>query len=435
MTIDYQKIVLRYLFQNSKGRFYIQHLDESIFDDKVDKAVFVLLKEYYKVYDVKPSEPNIKFFLEKNSLNHDFDFIEKLKGIISKYYIALDPDQQIIEDTLLDMCRKKMLKEIFINNVSLIESGDDQFFKRLYKDVSRVTNLDAESTDSNGVFLSDEITILEESVQSHPTLLRQLNRMTGGGGFKIPELIIFLAGPKCFKTGIMLNLALDFTEWGLNVFYADFENGVHALKERVDQRLLHCGEGDVDKHRGILSEIKQKRKMLRCGDIRFERFKARKDTLDAVEAALDKLKIEHDWEPDVIIYDYIDLAEAPREAGKDKRLKIQHNYHQAININEERGTFSISISKMKANSFNNEFATIRDFGEDSEKAYNCHRSFYISRTEEDIERGLARIFALVQRQGISFSKKVYCPIKINEEIQMIEEIDIERVSEEEITDL
>lgn len=411
-----QQNILKYLLQDDKAKNIVQHLDEKIFDEVIDKAIFIEIHKYYKKYNTNPNKDNFLYFIQKHN-NIDPESWKILTDRISRYYYPIR-DTEIVQERIVDYAKRKLIKQLFIDNIGRIDSSDETIFSNIYKEVNKITNIDIGENYEILDFDDRKPRSIEDSI-SHPTFLQQLNSMTNVGGFKKPELISFLAGPKCFKTGILLNIAYHYRLAGLNVFYADFENGAQQLMDRLDQRMMNMQSNEVIYNEALSKQIRTKQKITGAGSIKIVKFRARKDSLNEVESVLDKLKIDG-WEPDVIFYDYLDLANAPGEP--DRRNKIQFNYHQAITINNERNTFCFTISKMKQEGFNKEFASISDFGEDSEKAYNCHASFYISRTQDDMQEGTARIFPLVQRQGISFSREIFCPIKLDESVQYIEEM-------------
>lgn len=255
-----------------------------------------------------------------------------------------------------------------------------------------------------------------------PCFLEGLNNLTEAKGFYSPQLIVFLGGPKSFKTGLLLKTALEYAKTGYKVFYADFENGEKMLISRIQQALLECTRTELREptNRKILENMFTGLRRF-GGDIRFKTFRAKHDTLNQVDEELDRLYSQSDWKPDIIFYDYLDIAASA--AKKELREAIQFNYHHAVALNKKYDCFAFTVSKIKQSAVSKPVIGITDFAEDFEKAYNCHAAFGICRTDNDMERGTARIIPIAQRDGQPYKSHLGVWIELDEERMIINEMD------------
>lgn len=431
MDIEFQINLFRYFLQIRDSRKFIHDLDNHLFDLDEHKFMFSAVQMYVKKYKYQPDKVNLRQFikeiLKKNPVQDDMKKI--IDELVEEIYEPLETDTVIYKKTITEFIQRKQTKKLFDQFGDEISYGDSEFFKKMKNrmlDISKIGSDEELSEGEPGQFLIKNFNGFVKRDKNHatPTFLRMLNKLTADRGFFSPQLIVFMGGPKSFKTGLSLNFARDFMASGLKVFYADFENGVDSIRNRLYQSMiqvtkleLRSGEYDEELKHMVAQYAKA------GGDIRIERFYANVSTLDDVENKLDELEENDGWIPDVIVYDYIDLAEAADRSITETRKKIQYNYHHAIRINSKRGCFSINISQVKQTAVDKEVITIKDFSEDFGKAMNCHAAFAICRTEEEIENGTGRIVVVAQREGEKPSPNRYCPIRIHEDIQHVKEIE------------
>jgi KaiC/GvpD/RAD55 family RecA-like ATPase len=247
--------------------------------------------------------------------------------------------------------------------------------------------------------------------------------MTSAGGFYSPQLIIFLGGPKTFKTGLLINLATEYALDGLNVFYADFENGADELLVRFQQCLCECTEDDLEKEE-FRKMYKSRKKAIKTagGGIYLRSFYARVDSMKSVEKEIDLLIKAEEFIPDVIFIDYLDIVGTSDPYVHERRLIIQDNYLRAVSLNKKYDCFTFSISRVKQSGFDKTKLGVGDMGEDSEKVYNAHAVFSYVRDENDRRANMARISSLVQRKGESYGRDD-CWVEIDESRQSMWEVE------------
>jgi hypothetical protein len=245
--------------------------------------------------------------------------------------------------------------------------------------------------------------------------------MTAIGGFAPPELVVWMGPPKSFKTGFLIKFAVEYMKDGLDVFYADFENGAEQIMQRTKQCLLECRIDEIKNFNDELNQIKDKMiGMIGSGEMYINKYMKQRDHFGHIETDLNKC-LDDDFNPKLMIYDYIDIMGCSDKKITDKRLMIQKNYADASYINDKYDTFCFTVSKMKSKSWEVEWPTADDVAEDKEKIYNAHAVFAIMRNEEDIEEGLGRIIPIVQRRGSSYTKQS-CMMEIDPEYFKIKEL-------------
>jgi len=430
MTIDYQLSLLSYLVQCPEGLQYIEELDDSLFDLAEDKLTLQILKKYYKTYQALPSKTVALQYTEEQiaqtpSLSKEL--AENLRNNIEDIYIPLvEGDRKNIQDSIIDEIQLKTMNKTFMDLASNKISPTQVFAK-----LNRLASLNKSSSNDvhadGGFLVQDRHKHFDEQVEGNPTFLHDLNRLTAAGGFYSPQLIVFLSGPKSFKTGILLKLGIEYARGGMRVYYADNENGARSLRNRAKQTIMECELQDLydPALKEELDDTLYRFGHYMGGDLFIDSYLAYASTISDVRARLAYLKEKHKWVPDIIIYDTIDKFSPsnPADQKRDLRIQIQKVYDEAINLNKEYQTFSFAPSQVNRNAIGKKVFDMRDLAEDFAKAFNCHAAFAICSTDQEIEEGIRRIIPVVQREGVAYKGKNLCVIEIDEKKQIIKELD------------
>jgi hypothetical protein len=429
MISDYKLLVLQYLVQCPNGEIYLNDLGEDFFDLIEDKLSIQILKKYYKLYRSLPSKVTAKQFLEEQiQITPDLTegMSQSLRDNFEDIYLSIpDGDIRKIEDTIIVEIQQKSLQDTFMDYAAKRLSVN-QVFEKVDKLSSLVKSVGVTAHEDGGFLVEDRYKHKDERIQGLPTFLEDLNDMTAAGGFYSPQLIIFLSGPKHFKTGIILKIALEFARGGAKVYYADNENGATSIRNRLKMALMNCElhelyESSVQEE---LDEILYKFGHFMRGDIFIDTYPAYSKSMTDVEARLTYLKEKNSWMPDIIIYDTIDkfIPSNVLDQKRDTRIRIQLVYDEAINLNKKLGTFAIAPSQVNRKAIGKKVFDMGDLAEDFGKAMNAHGVFAICATDTEIEEGFRRIVPVCQREGVRFKQGVECLIHVDEKIMEVKEV-------------
>ena len=434
MTLKFQEDLLRFLLQVREGRKYIDWLDTSIFDMLEYQTVFELLSKYRKKYNTQPSISSLLEYWDRatKKAKISVDVYNQIADTISKLYSPFNSDTSLIRETIVEQAQLKMAKELLEKYASKLKDGGVEIYRLMQKEMADIIRLGDQVADQaahrGGLLLRDHNSTPVELIQGHPTYLKGLNKLTAAGGFYSPQLVIFMSSPKGFKTGVALSIGVEYMRDGLNVYYADCENGVMSVRNRARQALLRATLQELmsHEHDAVLEEMVG-RLMVMGGDMEIDFFPAHTKSLADVDAELEYLRVEKGWIPHVIIYDYLDLFQAiDPSKRKEKRINIQHVYFDAINLNHKWGTFAFSLSQVSAKAVGKSVIVMTDFAEDFAKAMNCHAAFALCHTPEEEEANIMRILPVAQREGKQYQGHNQCVVHVDRERMLVEEITFEQ---------
>lgn len=430
MTLEFQDNILRFCVnaRTLEGRKFFELLDDSCFDLPDRKFVFSLITKYIEKYQTMPSRVNLIEYFEiiagkLPQLTAEGKNVMIL--CINELFQQNFNDTVIVRDQIIKFSQRKQSKELFKLNMDKVKDADDGFFDKMLREFGKIANLgkDLDNAQNRGPFLFRDFTGFRYSISdAHPTYLKGLNAMTASGGFKTPELIILMSQPKGFKTGTILNIAMNYVRDGLNVYYVDCENGIKAIQARAFQCMMNSTKRDLltDDKEKVLADMVKRWKVM-GGDFKNDFYPANICDCNDVEANLQYYWDEYGWKPDLIIWDYPDKMVPIDKSIKENRLRIQHVYHDIIRVHNKWSCFGFGISQVNKNAVNKEFIDMKDFAEDFGKAANAHAAFALCRTEDEIKAGTARLIPVMQREGEMFTGTQICYLQIDAPIQTVTE--------------
>lgn len=435
MTVKFQAKVLAF-FCHPEHRKYVELVDEGCFDTPELKLGYEVIRAYVKEFGEVPDVVNAVEYLAQTPA------VQRMRPDVQQEMIAyvervfsnrVAKEDGLVLKSITDYAARKRSIEIVKKNMDKIKEGGLAEVKKLYAEIGKVATIDRSllelESGHGGFLIDDHYRKVIEIMPGAPCFLKQVNRLTAAGGFKSPELVIIMSAPKGFKTGLCLNMAVNYMRAGKRVYYADFENGVKSIAIRSLQLLMESTREELmdPANMETLGQVMKQIKRL-GGDMNVNYYTAYKDTVHDVEQHLVELYNANGWRPDIIVWDYPDVM-APIERQKEDRKNISRVYFDIIDLNNRLGCFSFGVSQVNRNAVDKPVFTITDFAEDFAKAANCHSAWALCRTDEEVLAGIGRILPVAQREGSRYKGNNVCHVRIDEERMMIEEITVEQATE------
>lgn len=436
MIKEFEVQLLAFLARQKDCIMFLPLLDRDIFNFTEFKGAFDIVKDYQEKYKRLGSEADLlqhlyEFNETKPLSNTTFDKLALTIKLLFKSRLDANPDK--FREKIVEHCQFRQMANLVTEYAPRLKDGIE-IYREMRRGMDKVIALEERLTNEvvnpgRWVFSEADFGLLDpENSLSHPTRFHAINDLMTTGGIMSPELIIFLAEQKFGKTMFLLDMALWYACNGLPVYYADGENGENALQVRYYQAILKCPEAalfDMEQ-RELLTELIRWNK-LRGGDIRLKNFPANVTCMNDITVDLEEQEEKTGIKFKGIIYDYLDLWKANDvTARKDKRINIQHVYHDAIRLQNSKEMFGISISQINRDARITErkkYYTEEDPDEDFAKTKNCHAMYGLVQTPKEALAGVVRAHVVCQRRG----KKVgNCYMTINRETGDFVEIDKER---------
>jgi len=430
MTTEFQKNLLRYLLQNRDGNQYFPYLDGNLFDLAIHKIAFDILSGYYKKYGQLPTPVSASQLLEDELGQTDSlpeGLAEELQAFFKECQVPLSGnDQKFIADQLIQSVQNKTADRLILD-YSDQKLSIDQLSSKLGQ-VSLLTK-GGDIQNTKGFLVQDRHHHFDDGIEGAPTFLQDLNSMTAARGFYSPQLIIFMSGPKNFKTGLIIKLGIEYARDGYRVYYADAENGLRAIRNRAKMAIMECTLDELyDSNNADEVDITMENfYRFMGGDIFVDYYPAGTATVGDVRNRLYMIREKHNWVPEIIIWDSIDhfLPTNLIDQRKETRLQIQRVYHEVIALNSELGAFAIAPSQVNRKAISKKVFDMQDVAEDFGKMMNAHGVFAICATPEELEQKIRRIIPVAQREGSRYTGTNQCIVMVDEERMVMQEVDKE----------
>lgn len=110
---------------------------------------------------------------------------------------------------------------------------------------------------------------------------------------------------------------------------------------------------------------------------------------------LNGLEVTTGFVPDVIINDYPDIMELPKEL--EYRHRIDKIYQDHARLGHERNCLVVGFSQVPQRAYDKKYITMSDFAEAKSKAAHCDLALAICKTKEEEKQGKVRLICVVDR--------------------------------------
>lgn len=436
ITKKFEVGILSYLVQGRDAYRYGTHIPSEFFSDMAYALVFEMILSHFKDGLTKIPKVSLNQQLVDTSDDLEDTHIDPydIAGIIKKIYEPISTDELKVYKNRLIEDVKEFKMNALLEKFAAGEINADDFGNQVAR-VKSEMYMDSEDLFDYGGFLAADAEkfMSLDFMEGKPTFLHALNNLTAAKGFHTPQLIIIMSGPKHFKTGLLLKLALEYMKAGEKIYYADAENGVRDIRNRLKMIALECSYeelSDPEMQEEAVSVLKRITKMF-GGDIYIDGYQANKSSISDVEARLSQLREQFDFVPTIIFYDSIDhfTPSLKSDQTRDLRHKISIVYHEAVSLNKRLGSFSIAPSQVNRAAVGKSKFDMKDVSESFDKIMNCHAAFAICATNEELDMGVRRIIPVAQRQGTRYKgDSTTCMIHIDEEKHVIKEVAIDQLN-------
>jgi KaiC/GvpD/RAD55 family RecA-like ATPase len=285
---DIQRLYLEMFLSDAETFVRCQNIfDPENFDRKLkDTAEFIT--DYVDKYKVMP----------------DLDIVNTSCGTEFKDASGLPPENY---DWLLDeferFSRHKALERAIIKSAELLEKGEFGPVELMIKEAVQISLNKDMGTD----YFEDprgRLMGLKDKNGQVSTGWSTFDKKLFGG-FNRGELNIFAGGSGAGKSLFLQNLAINFSQVGLNVLYVSLELSEHLVAMRLDSMMTGLPTREIFKSLDDV-ELKVKVAGKSSGGIQIKYMPSGKNIND-LRAYIKEYQVKKGHRPDVVLIDYLDL--------------------------------------------------------------------------------------------------------------------------------
>jgi adenylate kinase family enzyme len=252
-------------------------------------------------------------------------------------------DKEYIEQEFSKFCQNQQMKKAIMTSVDLLNDGDYESIRTL---ISKAIVTSQEKNIGHDYELDVETRYRPDDRRVIPTPWPQINSITQGGYGK-GDLVIFFGGPGSGKSWAAISMALEAVKLNCNVVYYTLELGEGYVGQRFDANLLSIPVDQLPLHR---IKIEDATKGL-AGKLIIKEYPPKRASLDDIERHLDQMWTQHNFKPDVIFIDYLDLLRN-RRSRVERKDDLDDIYTDAKGLAKELGIPIVSPSQVNRSGAN-----------------------------------------------------------------------------------
>ena len=296
----------------------------------------------------KSLRPVAEFFkehMEKYNLLPDSDQVVAVTSIEIEPVVDFEQGHY---DWFLDefekFTRRQELERAILKSADLLEKGDYNPVEKLIKDAVQISLTKDMGTD---YFLDPRARLM---------LLKNSNGQisTGWpcmdnklyGGFNRGELNIFAGGSGSGKSLFMQNLAVNWSQAGLNGAYITLELSEELSAMRIDSMMTDTGSRDIFKN---IDDVEMKVKMLarKSGGLQIKYLPAQ-STVNDLRSYCKELEVKTKKKLDFLCVDYLDLLMpvSAKVSPSDLFIKDKYVSEELRNLSKELRVLFVTASQL-----------------------------------------------------------------------------------------
>jgi replicative DNA helicase len=309
---------------------------DEYFENTARKWIVNRLNKYFDEFHTTPTMEALQIEVKKE--DNEVLKIAVIEELKEAYKMAdQSQDKEYIEQEFLKFCQNQQMKKAIMTSVDLLNDGDYESIRTL---ISKAIVTSQEKNTGHDYELDVESRYRPDDRRVIPTPWPQINSITQGGYGK-GDLIIFFGGPGSGKSWAAISMALEAVKLNCNVVYYTLELGEGYVGQRFDANLLGIPVDQLPMHR---VKIEEATKGL-AGKLIIKEFPPKRASLDDIERHLDQLWNQHNFKPNVIFIDYLDLLRN-RRSRVERKDDLDDIYTDAKGLAKELGIPIVSPSQV-----------------------------------------------------------------------------------------
>ncbi len=407
MAYDFSENIQRgilYLLKSNKD-FYLQIINlvsPEYFEFPAHAKSFSKVKEDYEAYGKLPTDDfviqDVKPLL--TSRENISDYEDEL-SYINNVDTSTVGNTEYLLDLVEGFAKKEAMKSAIAESISLIKEDRIDEVEALVKKALLINR----DVDTGQDYFQDfsgrwDRIFNKRSEEKYKTLLPSLNKsLEGGLGTK--EMAMVVAPPGVGKSLYLVNQGVHSMIEGRKVLYISLEMSEDKIAQRFDSIMTLVPQGKLKDPANQLT-VKERLNIFKeefpGSELVIKEFPTGQASINTIRNLLVQLKNYNDFEPDLLIVDYLELLRPTRE--------IQQEYHAQQKTAEElRGVaMEYNILVWTATQTNRQGRMVKiitdaELGDSYGKIRTCDFAMSLNQSEEEFDQGKMRAYVIKSRNG------------------------------------
>jgi len=364
--------------------------------------IFDRVKAHYDKYKVIPPDEilleDIKKNLPKGQLLSEYeDDIEQINNIDS----SVNENREFVLDLIEDFARKQAISQAIKESVVLLKENRISEIEEKVREamlVSREVNVGQlyfQDVDNRFHRLFDD-----KQKKKYKTVFNTFNNFLDGG-LNSKELAIVIAPPGVGKSLYLVNQGAVALKENKKVLYISLEMAEDKIAQRFDSILTLVPNHklkDKATYPLLKERLSQVQKRFDGAQLIIKEFPVGQLNVNQIRALLVQLKLHHDFVPEILIVDYLELLRPNRQI--DAEYMAQERIAQELRgLAMEHNLLVWTATQ--TNRSGKKVATITDaeLGDSYGKIRPADWAISLNQTEEEYEKGRMRVYVVKARDA------------------------------------
>jgi replicative DNA helicase len=344
---------------------------------------------YRAKYNRHPSVEAMATILRTELENEDEVMQKQVREYFHKIHTREMTDIDYIKEASLDFCRKQNLKEAMLKSVGLLQNCS---FDEISKTINDALKLGSENNFGYDYLADFERRFVPKHRCPVSTGWADMDRISGGGLGK-SELGVVIAPTGAGKSMVLVHLGTEALREGKTVVHYTLELQDMVIANRYDSCLTGYPLSDIINFKEeIYEEVKEL-----DGSLIIKEYPTKSASTNTIRAHLSRL-VKRGIKPGMVIVDYGDLLK-PVTARKEKRNELESIYEELRALSTEFSCPIWTASQTNRSGLSAEVITMEQISEAFNKCFVADFIFSVSRTIEDKQKNLGKIFIAKNRNG------------------------------------
>jgi len=313
-----QTIIKSLLYSESYTRRALPFLEEQYFDQRPEKAIFKVVKEFITKYNAQPTREAITIILDEVPGFTEDEFKE-ITTILQN--VENEKDESPNEDWLIEeterFCKQRAIHNAILTSFEIIndQTGRNHLRIESIPELLKEALSISFNPDVGHDYFDDAEQRFEDYHKKEETLafgLEMLDKATNGG---LPRktLNVLVAGTNVGKSLCMCHFAAAHLMVGRNVLYITMELAKEVVAKRIDANLLDVAVNDlVDLPKNQFHDRIKKIRERTKGRLVVQEYPTAQPHAGHFRNLLNELALKKNFTPDVIYIDYINICASSR---------------------------------------------------------------------------------------------------------------------------
>ena len=328
-TLEMQKLFLEMMLQDAQSYIRVQNIYNPENFDRSLQSVAEFIKEHVDNHKSIPTLQQVQAVTSQklqtvpdlNDEHYDW-FFEEFEGFT----------------------RRQELERAILKSADMLEKGNYNPVEKLIKDAVQISLTKDMGTD----YFDDPRTRLEllKSKNGQVSTGWPMLDKTLYGGFNRGELNIFAGGSGSGKSLVMQNLAVNWSQQGLNGVYITLELSEGLCAMRIDSMMTNTASNQIFKN---LDDVEMKVKLVgkKSGKLQIKYLPAQSNVND-IRAYLKELEVQTKTKISWLCIDYLDLimTVSAKVSPNDLFVKDKYVSEELRNLAKELDIIFVTASQL-----------------------------------------------------------------------------------------